>query len=113
MKSNTITVVKDFSPRPFGRYPKHSDFCGQNFRAQLLAPAMKEFDRVIVDLNGYNRYGRSFIDEAFGGLVRDEGWTQKELRKHLEIVHDSLPSVVQLAWTRIDSAKAPSKPEKN
>lgn len=106
MTTHKINVIKDFNPKPYGRYPSHSDYCGENFRKQLLAPALKEFDFVQVELTGYNRYGRSFIDEAFGGLVRDENWSETALREKLEIIHEELPSLIELAWNRIKIAQS-------
>lgn len=101
---HTITVVKDWFPAPFGRYPRHSPYCGQNFRTQLLVPALNAHDLVHVNLTGYNRYGRSFMDESFGGLVRDEGFSFEEIKRKLKISHDLLPSLEELAWDRLKKA---------
>ena len=62
----TITVINDFSKKPYGRYESDggSD-CGYLFRKNKLVPALKKHEKVHVVLTGYNRYGRSFIDEAF------------------------------------------------
>lgn len=104
MNTETIKVVEDWNPRPFGRYPNHSEFCGKNFRTKLLQPMLQRATHVTVDLTGYNRYGRSFLDEAFGGLVRDEGWTPEQLHTCLDIIHEELPSIPQIAWFRIKEA---------
>ena len=66
--------------------------------------ALSKYEKVTVDLTGYNRYGRSFIDESFGGLIRDCNWTFKQLKEKLEIVHDDVPSIPLLAWELIEKA---------
>jgi hypothetical protein len=73
---NTIELkVIDFSSQPYGRYPDDGDSCGENYREQVLAPALRSHDKVHVNLTGYNRYGRSFLDEAFDGLIRESHFT--------------------------------------
>jgi len=106
----TISVVRDFSKRPYGRYPDpDGDFCGQNFRQKLLAPALREHQKVHVDLDGYNRYGRSFLDEAFGGLIREEGFTLDELRTKLSYSHSLVPTIEALISERLEAAQRDQK----
>lgn len=104
MSVKKINVVKEFSKSPYGRYPSDGDWNGQAFRQKMLAPALKGNDKVIVDLTGYNRYGRSFIDEAFGGLIREEGFTKSELDNKLEYHHYDLKSIELLISERIEKA---------
>lgn len=110
MKERLIVVVKDFHERPYGRYNDDCPDChltsGQAFRENFLAPALKENDRVVVDLTGRNRYGRSFLDEAFGGLIRHEGFTGAELKSKLRCKHDDLESVILVIEDRINKAEA-------
>lgn len=72
----TVTIdMKQFSKAPFGRYAEDGPWNGEAFRETLLYPALAdpEVDKVIVKLDsvvpGYE-YGSSFLEEAFGGLVR-------------------------------------------
>lgn len=105
---NEIVIVKDFSNRPYGRYPDDGDFCGQNFRQNLLAPTLRKClengEVLTVNLDGYNRYGRSFLDEAFGGLIREEGFTSEQLSNHLLYKHSLVPSIEVLIAERIEAA---------
>ena len=97
MSSATIDLTRDFNPRPFGRY---RDIDGERsaevFRDDKLIPAMKQHDRVVVDLSGFNYYGSSFMEEVFGGLVR-AGYTPDQLKDKLEVVHHQLPSYIEEA----------------
>lgn len=104
MKIKKISVIKDFSKKPYGRYPSDGAGNGEAFRKTHLVPALNENDKVIVDLTGYNRYGRSFIDEAFGGLIREEGFSKKQLDNKLEYHHDDVKSIELLVTERIDKA---------
>ncbi|SIQ14340.1 STAS-like domain-containing protein [Marinobacterium stanieri] len=104
MTTKTISVVNDFNPRPYGRYYEDGEGSGQAFREKLMAPALREFDTVHIDLNGYNRYGRSFLDEAFGGLIREEGFTKSELDEKLSYAHDLVKSIEDTITDRIEAA---------
>lgn len=103
-----LNVVKDFSNRPYGRYKTDGDYCGENFRKKLLAPklrqAIKNAEKLCVSLDGYNRYGRSFLDEAFGGLIREEKFTPAEVNKHLIYKHSLVKSIEELIRERIEAS---------
>jgi hypothetical protein len=61
-----------------GRHISDGPFSGEQFRDRFLVPALtraaKTSDKVVVILDG-TRYLSSFLDEAFGGLVRVCGFT--------------------------------------
>jgi hypothetical protein len=109
MNKKIINVVKDFHKEPYGRLPSDSAgcdlTCGETFRKSILAPAIREYDRVVVDLTGYNRYGRSFLDEAFGGLIREENFSWADLEKKLTYTHDDVTSIVKVIDERIEAAR--------
>ena len=94
MNHMIIDVAKDFTDRPFGRYRDDGERSAEIFRDDILAPAIRKHDHVTVDLGGTNSYGSSFLEEAFGGLVR-AGFTRDVLEEKLTILHDRLPSVVE------------------
>lgn len=71
MSSKIITVGSDFSRFPAGRTPLDGPYCGEKFRKEILMPALREYDSVIVDLSGTVGYGSSFLEEVFGGLYRE------------------------------------------
>jgi len=108
MNTHTIKVVKDFNPQPYGRYNDDAPGCeetsGQAFREKVLVPALRKYDHVVVDLTGYNRYGRSFLDEAFGGLVRESGFSGDELSRKLEYFHRDVRSIEMVIKDRILAA---------
>lgn len=65
-----ISILTDFSPYPTGRYREHGPHSGEALREDLLLHALREHPHVLVDLNGVMDYASSFLEEAFGGLVR-------------------------------------------
>jgi len=83
-----ISIAKDFSDVPAGRYYADGEWTGQKFREKVLVPALKRAKNktpVIVDINGAEGYGSSFLEEAFGGLIREEGYTKDGIKEILEI----------------------------
>lgn len=69
-----IAIARDFSDTPGGRKIIEGDFSGELFREQILLPKYKEAvekkDKLEIDFDGAFGYPPSFLDEAFGGLVR-------------------------------------------
>lgn len=70
-----INVAIDFSRTPFGRYPSDGDFNAQKFREEVLKPALlkagSKGETVVIDFSKVALgVGSSFLEEAFGGLVR-------------------------------------------
>lgn len=89
-----INIAKDFSEEPIGRFPTDSDFNGQRFREEHLLPALSKFDKVIIQLDGTEGYGSSFLDEAFGGLVRINKLSKEEILKRLELISNEDESLI-------------------
>ena len=103
-----ISVAKEYSDEPAGRYPSDGSFSGERFRKELLVPALKGHEHVTVDFDGTEGYGSSFLEEAFGGLVRD-GFAPAQLRKQLEIHSKEDPTVIEEIWGYIDEAAQQAK----
>lgn len=66
-----INISKDFSKNPSGRYIRDGRTSGEAFLKNNLLPALKTHDLIIVELDGVRGYGSSFLEEAFGGLIRE------------------------------------------
>jgi hypothetical protein len=87
--TNTITIATDFSDVPSGRFREDGDFNGERFREDYLVPFLEKNEVVHVVLDGAEGYGSSFLEEAFGGLIRAHGYTKDFLSTHLRIVAKS------------------------
>lgn len=90
MTEKIIVIAEEFSPSPIGRYRSDSDTSGEAFRLDLLVPALREFDKVTVVLDGTDGYGSSFLEEAFGGLIREHNYTEAELKQKLFIISNRI-----------------------
>jgi STAS-like domain of unknown function (DUF4325) len=94
-----IRIASDFSETPFGRYRAEGPESGEVFREDLLIPALKNFDRVILDIDDVEGLPSSFLEEVMGGLIR-LGYDIDDLRKRIEIVttQPQLKFYTRLAW---------------
>ncbi|WP_422422107.1 STAS-like domain-containing protein [Pseudomonas sp. GZD-222] len=67
-----VINVTDFSEFPGPRYASLGPNSGEDFRKTVLIPNINQHQGDIsVNLDGAFGYGSSFLDEAFGGLIRD------------------------------------------
>ena len=84
-----LDIANDFSRFPSGRDEIDGPNNGVRFREQFLEPKFREAvsKRVplIVRLDGVLSFGSSFLEEAFGGLVRVHKISRGELEKTLQI----------------------------
>lgn len=105
-----LNIAKDFSPIPGARYPIEGDFSGQEFRQLLLAPKLKEAisnDVVLtINLDGTLGYGTSFLEEAFGGLIRSDKFPFDEIKAHLKFVCNDDPGYIDEINTYMEEANA-------
>jgi hypothetical protein len=88
----TVSIAKDFSRIPGARFPKEGDFSGQEFRTKKLLPKLKEAinrkEKLCVILDGTAGLGTSFLEEAFGGLIREDNISYEVLLSTLELISD-------------------------
>jgi hypothetical protein len=80
-----ISIAKQFSRTPGGRYRRHGPFSGEDFRERILWPALQEkaaspADVVQVSFDGVAGMPSSFLEEAFGGLVRKDARAAQRVR---------------------------------
>jgi hypothetical protein len=84
MTVKAINVCQDFTRFPAGRFISDGSYSGQRFRDEFLIPALKSSDSVEIYLDGTLSPGSSFLEEAFGGLLR-QGFTTSDLASRLKI----------------------------
>lgn len=108
MTQRIISIAQQFSETPAGRFRTDGPFSGERFRDELLYPALTGPDKVLVDLDGTLGYGSSFLEEAFGGLVREKKMTLDQIKTKLEI-KSSRKLYSERAWSYIADAVAIAK----
>lgn len=107
-----IDIARDFTPYPVGRDEQDSaNANGREFRRNHLVPAiekaLKEHVKVVVVLEGLESVGSSFLEEAFGGLVRCEGFGAEQLKKILQFDYDwpGYKTPERRIWSHIANAR--------
>ncbi len=104
-----ISVLKDFSRTPGPRYKEEGSFSGEEFRNNILLPKLKEAiiqkKTLLVDLDGVSGYGTSFLEEAFGGLIRVNDIDYKTLKNTLKLKSEEDDIYIEEIWEYIEDAK--------
>ncbi len=103
-----LSIAKNFSDIPIGRYETDSDFSGEHFRDKYLKPKLEELsngEKLVVDIREIEGYGSSFLEEAFGGLVRKGYFSSDQLQEKLKIKDDEIYAIyTRLIWKYIKEA---------
>ncbi len=98
-----INIAKDFTRFPSGRFSKNGDTSGQDFRVKFLEEPVKNGEEISIELDGTIGYGSSFLEEAFGGLVRSLGMSSEQLKSQLHL-ESSDPMLLEEIFSYIDDA---------
>lgn len=80
-----VNVAKDFTKLPGLRYIRLGRFSGEEFRQKFLLEPLRQGKSVIVELDGVRGYGSSFLEEAFGGTVRELNLETEDALKRLKV----------------------------
>ncbi|QIC63487.1 STAS-like domain-containing protein [Acinetobacter schindleri] len=102
-----IVVAEDFYRRPAGRYRSQGTYTGEAFREDILLPHLKKLpqnDKLLVDFTGVSMTGSSFLEEAFGGLVRNHSFDYSKLKDILVLSFPRRPSLEETVWKYIQDA---------
>lgn len=104
----TIQISTDFSKVPAGRFRTDGHFSGERFREELLLPALARNEPVTVYVEGTAGYGSSFLEEAFGGLVRLRGFRPEDLKRRLKVEtrDPAYRTYIDAIWAYISQAQA-------
>lgn len=76
---------------PGPRYIYLGDNSGELYR-NVIIDAVRSGDEVIIDLDGTEGYGSSFLEEAFGGLIR-AGVSHEFVRK-IKFISNEEPDLI-------------------
>ena len=97
-----IKIAIDYTDTPGARYYSQGPFPGEEFRDKLLYPkyieCIEKKEELIVDLDGGYGYGSSFLEEAFGGLIRRLKENNLDFKKPPEII--SIISNDEISWIK-------------
>lgn len=104
MSNKMINFVEEFTDMPAGRYREDGRFSGEVFRDDLLVPALKNNSIVTLDLSNAYGFGSSFLEEAFGGIIRNKSFTLEDLKKKLKIICNDDPMTIEQIWLYVEDA---------
>jgi hypothetical protein len=101
----TISIARDFSPFPAGRKRGDGPYTGETFREDILRPRLANGAHVILDIDGVEGLPSSFLEEVFGGLIR-QGWQLADLKSAVEfrLTDPELRVYPPLAWRFAEAA---------
>lgn len=90
-------IAKSYTDTPGPRHIIEGEFSGEHFRENvllsLLEQAKDKREKVRIDLDGGYGYPTSFLEEAFGGLVRVT--KEKQLLNWFEFKSDEEPALIE------------------
>ena len=103
----TINIANDFSRTPGARYKTDGYFSGEEFREKLLCPkyleAKQKGERLTVNFDGCYGFATSFLEESFGGMVRE--FKEKGLMDIVDIVSNDDVSIQGLIYSYVKKAE--------
>ncbi|UZR29053.1 STAS-like domain-containing protein [Methylococcus mesophilus] len=85
MSNTIINIAKQFSRYPAGRLKDDGPFSGERFREEFLEPVLRSDGHAVVEFDGARGYGSSFLEEAFGGLVR-LGYPREKIKQAFSLL---------------------------
>lgn len=105
MTDITVSIADQFTEFPTGRYKIRGAGSGEEFREKFLLRELTEGNSVTVLMDGTAGYPSSFLEEAFGGLIR-KGLSLDLLKKNLTLIaHEpEFQTYQMLAWSFIEDA---------
>ena len=101
-------IAKEFGRTPSARKEEEGKLSGRELRAILVPLIKKAIERGVcfsIDMDGTAGYGTSFLEEVFGGLIRNADFTLKELEQCLTIKSEEDPDLTEAIWGNIKDAE--------
>ncbi|TAN46790.1 MAG: DUF4325 domain-containing protein [Methylococcaceae bacterium] len=100
-----INIATQFSRYPAGRFCTDGPNSGERFREEFLTPVLESGESTEVILDGARGYGSSFLEEAFGGLVR-KGYSTDRIKQCFKLISNDDSSLEAEVYGYIDEARA-------
>ena len=107
MVTKVINIANDFTRYPGGRFYSDGPYSGEQFRVEFLIPILVSNDECSIIFDGARGYGSSFLEEAFGGLVR-AGYKVNDVLSKFKLISESDPSLVDEVMDYLNSTNAPN-----
>lgn len=99
-----LKISEKFSDSPGGRYENEGPFSGERFRDEILIPMLEEAiekeEKILIDLDDLYGLPTSFLEEAFGGLIR-KGYS-RTIKQSISFKSEDRPNIVEKIIKYID-----------
>lgn len=93
-----IKIATDFSRIPGARDISEGDYPGRDFRESILFPKLKEAisknEKLEIDLDGTSGLGTSFLEESFGGLIRENKLKYSDILNTIILISEEDPDYI-------------------
>jgi hypothetical protein len=104
-----LHIATEFAEAPGPRKRTEGPHSGEAFRQDLLMPvvrnAMAQREPLTVVLDGTAGFGTSFLEEAFGGLIREDGLTLEQLDRVMTLESSEEPDLIDEIRTYLTDAE--------
>lgn len=91
------SIAKEYTDIPGPRHISEGQFSGEDFRETVLIPLVEKAklqnEKILIDLDGGYGYPTSFLEEAFGGLIRK--LKDKRIVGMFEFKSDEEPAIIE------------------
>lgn len=104
MSEQVFSIAERFGKYAGPRYRKQGPHSGEALRDKLVKFLDGSTGVVTIVLDGTRGMGSSFLDEAFGGLVRKEGKSKNDLMHRLRFQSRIDPSYIETIIDSIERA---------
>ena len=108
-----LKISSEFHKAPGPRYRSEGNHSGEEFRTTILCPRVREaLDKkvqLLIDLDGTYGFGTSFLEEAFGGLIRNDKFSLWELNSVLSFVSEEEPDLIDEVMTYMKEADSEAR----
>lgn len=98
MSKVKYSIAQGFSRHPGPRQIIEGANSGELFRTKvfrdLVRKAIQEESTIVLDLDGTAGYGTSFLEECFGGLIREDGIPYEALVNRFEFISNEEPYLI-------------------
>ena len=103
-----IKISEEFSETPGGRFIKEGPYSGELFRETILLPkyekAIENSEILTIDFDGTYGYANGFLEEAFGGMIRNH--SKLNLLNNLYLLSTENDSIIERINEYVNNAKA-------
>lgn len=93
-----LKIASDFTTAPGPRHISEGKFSGELFRRDVLLPMVRKAQSanevLTVDLDGTSGYATSFLEESFGGLIREDDLPLESLNSILKFTSNEEPDLL-------------------